>query len=306
MIKLIDEIKVNNELGEGVIWDPILQRVWWTDINQHGLFRYDPVTKALEKWQTPERLACFAPVQIEGERQQYLLAAFESGFAYYQPETSQVHWIKKIEEDNPGTRLNDGRTDRQGRFWAGTMVEDDKSALYKGKLYCLDHGLNATATIDGLQIPNSLCWSPNSNTLYHCDTPSRVINAYAFDADSGQLGMPYVFTQTENGCYPDGSTIDSQGYLWNAQWGGSQVVRYSPDGNIDLTLDLPVSQVTCVAFGGEDLNLLFVTSAHQGFKTDQREKEPSAGNLFVYETDFTGLLESPFMPDSSLGNTLFK
>jgi len=300
MIELIDEVKVQNELGEGVIWDSFMQRAWWTDIDQCRLFRYDPISKELESWETPERLACFAPVAINGERQAYLIAAFASGFAYYQPETGQVEWIKKIETDNPGTRLNDGRTDRQGRFWAGSMVEDKEIAVDKGKLYRLNRNLSISATIDNLQITNSLCWSPDSKTVYHADTPTRKINSYSYDTETGQLTMPHVFTKTENDCYPDGSIVDSQGYLWNAQWGGSKVVRYKPDGNIDLSLDLPVSQVTCVAFGGRDLNLLLVTTAHQDLDTEQRQKEPRAGNFFVFKTDFTGLIESPFTPTSRL------
>ena len=303
MIELIHELEVQNQLGEGVIWDPIAQRLWWTDIESCQIYQYDPVGKSYKSWETPERLACFAPVVINGESQSYLVAAFESGFAYYEHQTGRTEWIKKVEADNHGTRLNDGRTDRQGRFWAGTMVEHADLASDKGKLYCLNHDMSVTSSIEQLSITNSLCWSPDSKTLYHCDTPSRKINRYDYDPESASIGTQRVFTQTDDDCYPDGSTVDSQGYLWNAQWGGSQVVRYAPDGSVDLTLDLPVSQPTCVAFGGKNLDLLFVTTAHQGFDAKQREKEPSAGNLFIFKTDFTGLAESPFISDPDKGMT---
>ena len=180
-------------------------------------------------------------------------------------------------------------------------MEDVNAAVDSGKLYRLDHDLSITSTINNLQITNSLCWSPNSHTLYHCDTPTREINSYAYDPDTGQLAMPDVFTKTESKSFPDGSTVDSQGYLWNAQWGGSKVVRYSPNGTVDLVLDLPVSQVSCVAFGGRELNLLLVTTANQGLTAEKHAEEPRAGNLFIYETDYMGLMESPFMPNRTPG-----
>jgi len=295
VIELLHSLPVQNELGEGVIWDHQRQRCWWTDIVQKKLFRYDPNTQNLEQWSTPERLCCFAPVAGED----YLVAAFDSGFAFYEPESDWIEWIEKVEADNPGTRLNDGRTDRQGRFWAGTMIEDQETATDKGSLYCLDSNLHLSKKFGGLFITNSLCWSPDSSFMYHCDTPRQKINQYAFDQFSTELGEREVLTQTEEACYPDGSIVDAQGYLWNAQWGGSKVVRYAPDGTKDLELKLPVSQPTCVAFGGANLDLLFVTSAHQDLHTDDRARQPQAGNLFVYQTDFQGVIESAFIRTAS-------
>lgn len=286
MIELKTSLNVANELGEGVIWDHVRQRVWWTDIQQSTLFRYDPIGEELEQWATPERLCCFAPVA----EQTCLVAAFESGFAFYEPETNKLEWIHKLENDNPGTRFNDGRTDRQGRLWSGTMVEDSDRATDKGKLYCLNHDLSITSSLTDLTIPNSLCWSPDGATVYHTDTPTRQINRHRYDCSTGQFGEPELFVKTERGCYPDGSTVDAEGYLWNAQWGGSQVVRYAPSGEQDLVLKVPTSQASCVAFGGKNLDLLFVTSAWQ----DMPEREPQAGDFFVYQTDFRGLNESPF------------
>ena len=169
MIKLRTSLKVGNELGEGVIWDHARQRVWWTDIQQSQLYRYDPVSEELEQWQTPERLCCFAPVA----GQDGLVAAFESGFAFYNPETQELSWVHKLERDNPGTRFNDGRTDRQGRLWSGTMVEDADSATQNGTLYCLHQDLSISHSLTDLLIPNSLCWSPDGNTVYHTDTPTN-------------------------------------------------------------------------------------------------------------------------------------
>lgn len=295
-MKLLTTLAVENELGEGVIWDHNTSKAWWTDIQQNTLYRYDPESKQLEQWNTPERLCCFAPRQNNNGPANGLVAAFESGFAFYHPETGQLEWIQKLEADNPGTRFNDGRTDRQGRLWAGTMVEDTNIATYKGSLYCLNNDLTVSkSSISGLDIPNSICWSPDGKIMYHTDTPSRTINQYNFAPHTGNLGPANHFVTTQDECYPDGSIIDAQGYLWNAQWGSSTVVRYAPNGQQDLVLDIPTSQPSCVAFGGKNLNLLFVTSAWQGMSTETRKADKSAGSLFIYETQYKGLIESPFV-----------
>jgi L-arabinonolactonase len=290
-MRLIDSLKVENELGEGVVWDHAASKLWWTDIQQSKLYRYDPQSKQLEQWNTPERLCCFAPRHNSGG----LVAAFESGFAFYTPESGQLEWIERLEEDNPGTRFNDGRTDRQGRLLAATMVEHEQIATCKGSLYCLDHDLKIHKTIGGLSIPNSLCWSPDGKSMYHTDTPTRQINQYDYDLKTATFSNQRNFTKTKRGCYPDGSVVDAEGYLWNAQWGSSTVVRYAPNGAQDLVVKVPTSQPTCVAFGGENLNLMFITSAWQDLDSQARAAEPDAGSLFVFETNYLGLIESRFV-----------
>jgi len=290
-MELIETLAVENILGEGVIWDADAQKLLWLDIQGRQLYRYDLVAQQLEQWETPERLCCMAPTATPNR----LAVAFESGFAFYQPLNDQVEWITKLEADNPGTRFNDGRTDRQGRLWAGTMVENENAASYQGSLYCLHADLSVTKSIGGLSITNSLCWSPDGHTVYHTDTPTQEINAYSFDAAKATWGEPRLLVKTEPGCFPDGSIVDSQGYIWNAQWGGHKVVRYSPNGEQDLVLEVPTEQPSCVAFGGVDLSLLAVSSAHQDMSAEQRSKDQQAGSLFIYQTPFTGLRESIFI-----------
>ena len=288
--RLIDIVKVENELGEGVIWDAAGAAVWWTDIEGSILYRYCPQDKQLDQWATPERLGSFALVANSDN----LMCGFASGFAYYNPCSGAVHWLSKIELDNGGTRLNDGRVDRQGRFWAGSMVESGEQGA--GALYCLDGELQVSSHISGLSISNGLCWSPDSKLMYHTDTPSRRIHRYDFDATSGAISNQAVLLRTERGCFPDGSTVDAQGYIWSAQWAASRLVRYSPEGEIDFILPLPVSQPTCAAFGGPELNMLFVTTAYQGMTPEAREAEPEAGNLFVFQTDIKGIADPLFRP----------
>ncbi len=289
---LMETLEVKNTLGEGVIWDAIGAAAWWTDIDGSKLYRYDPAHKQLDHWSTPERLGSFALVADSD----YLICGFASGFAYFNPHNPQIvdlQWLQKTEQDNPGTRLNDGRADRQGRFWAGSMVESGDQGA--GALYCLDQQLQVTSKVSGLSISNGLCWSPDSTVMYHTDTPSRRINAYDFDATTGAIANQRCLVRTEKGCFPDGSTVDSEGYIWNAQWGASQVVRYSPAGEVDFILPLPVSQPTCVAFGGPQLDRLFVTSATQGFDQQALLAEPEAGNVLVFQTNITGTPDSRFV-----------
>ena len=288
---LVETVKVNNELGEGVIWDASGAAVWWTDIEGSLLYRYRPADKHLDHWSTPGRLGSFALIADSD----YLICGFASGFAYYNPLTGDIQWLQKIDQDNPGTRLNDGRADRQGRFWAGSMVESGEQGT--GALYCLDRQLQASNKLSGLSISNSLCWSPDSKIMYHTDTPSRRIFRYDFDSHSGAISNPAVLLHTERGCFPDGSAVDAQGYIWNAQWGASRIVRYTPKGEEDFVLPLSVSQPTCLAFGGPQMDRLFVTSAHQGLSGEALVAQPEAGNLLVFQTDVQGIQDPVFIPE---------
>ena len=290
--ELLAEIHVHNELGEGVIWDSRRRAAWWTDILGRRIYRYAPATGRLDEWPTPERLSCFATVADRDD----LIAGFESGFAFFDPGSGRVDWIARVEDDNPATRLNDGRADRQGRFWAGTMVEHRTGDAVPGALYCLDRDRRMSRHVDELAISNGLCWSPDSAVMYHTDTPTGRIDRYAFDAASGIPGNRSTFATADPGCWPDGSTVDAEGFVWNAQWGGSRVIRYSPSGEPALVVPVPVSQPSCVAFGGDAMNLLFVTSARQDLDTDELAAQPGAGNLFIYETEFVGLADCEYAP----------
>jgi len=287
---LVDTLKVENELGEGVIWDAAGAAVWWTDIEGSILYRYCPQNKQLDEWALSERLGSFALVANSDQ----LICGFASGFAYYNPFTGAIQWLSKIEQNNMGTRLNDGRADRQGRFWAGSMVESGEQGA--GALYCLDHQLQLSRQVSGLSISNGLCWSPDGTIMYHTDTPSRRIYRYDFDTATGAISNQSLLVRTEKGCFPDGATVDADGYLWSAQWAASRVVRYSPEGEVNFVLSLPVSQPTCVAFGGPELSRLFITSAYQGLGAEDRSVQPEAGNLFIFETDIKGIADPLFQP----------
>lgn len=290
---LLDIIPCQNILGEGVQWNPQDNAVWWTDIESSKLYRYHPQAKRLDSWSTPERVGCFAFVQNDDR----LLLALANGFAWFNLESGHHTWIAQPEIALKGNRFNDGRVDRQGRFWAGSVVEQASHHNQYAGLYCLDQQQRITQQLSGLSISNSLCWSPDSRKLYHADSPSFSIKAYDFDAATGNVSNPQIFARLPEGVEPDGACIDAEGYLWNAQWGGSQIVRYTPAGVIDQVLSLPVTQPTCVALGGPYMNWLFVTSARKNLTQQELSDQPQAGSLLIYQTDSLGLEENWYLAE---------
>lgn len=285
---LLDIIPCDNTLGEGVQWNHRDQSVWWTDIQSKKIFRYRPADKHLQSWSTPERVGCFAFAKND-ER---LVLALASGFAWFDLDSGRYEWLARPEADVSGNRANDGRVDRQGRFWMGTIVENAAHPEQSAGLYCLDLQGRESKHLTGLRISNSLCWSPDSRKLYHADSPSFGIDSYDFDAARGTLSNPQRFVQLPDGIEPDGSCVDAEGYVWNAQWGASRVVRYSPAGEMERELPLPVRQPTCVALGGPRMNWLFITTAKAGLSAEQLAQQPHAGALFIYQTDVTGIYEN--------------
>ena len=286
--ELVDIIAVGNTLGEGVLWDAIEQRVWWTDIEGRRLFRFHPGQRGLETFELPERLGSFG--FVAGSDQ--IIAAFESGFAMYHPESRQLHWLVRPDHGAENLRFNDGRVDRQGRFWSGSMVEGKGEPT--AKLYCL-RGMTAEVCLTNIAISNSICFSPDGRYLYFADTPQRSILRYDIDANSGSIGNRRVFARTPPGAFPDGSNVDAQGCVWNAHWGAGRVVRYALDGSVDLEISVPATQPTCSAFGGPDLDLLYVTSAREGLSPEALQAQPHAGDVFVYKLDIKGLAEPRFV-----------
>jgi len=286
--ELIDQVPCANVLGEGVQWNHRDNCVWWTDIKSNKLYRYHPDTKDLMQWNTPEAVGCFAFAETDSR----LLLALASGFAWFDPSSGELEWLSKPEAHLTGNRLNDGRVDRQGRFWVGSIVEQQHAPDQSASLFCLNHHQQVSSHLTGLRISNSLCWSLDSTRLYHADSPSHQIKVYDFDAVSGTLSNGRVFVQTADSVEPDGSCIDAENHLWNAEWGGQRLVRYTPNGDLSFVLPVPVSQPTCMAFGGAAMTLLFVTSARIGLSDEALVAQPQAGNLFIYRTDFSGVNES--------------
>jgi L-arabinonolactonase len=284
-IEWVATIPTQCVLGEGPVWDHRLSCLWFTDIEAAQLLRLDWPSQELTRFALPERLGSLG---LTGDPA-WLVCAFASGFALHTPATGKTRWLHKTEPDYRGIRMNDGRVDRQGRFWSGGMVEDRKLApAEKASLYRFE-GRGAAMMRSGIAISNAICVSPDGTALYFTDTLTQEILRYPLDPETGALGEPAVFARLSGNAYPDGADVDAAGRLWNAEWGSGRVTAYNPDGSLFAQIDLPVSQVSCVTFGGPECDLLFVTSARNGLSDEALAGEPQAGDMFVYRPGVRGL-----------------
>ncbi len=288
-LRPMEIFKVGNILGEGILWDSRRAALWWTDIQGRKLHRYDWSSGKIQVLDAPERVGSFGLVADSED----LIAAFAGGIALYHPHRRSVTWLARPEAVTPGIRFNDGRVDRRGRFWCGTMVEGKHPAL-SGCLYSIGAARELRCHLEGVKISNSLCMSPDGTQLYFADSPTRTIGAYELLEPEGILGKHRIFAQTPHGAFPDGATIDADGCLWSAHWGAGVVVRYTPDGRIDRTLNVPTSQPSCVCFAGPDLDVLCITSARENLEPSRLEAEPNAGDVFLYRAGVQGLPESEY------------
>jgi sugar lactone lactonase YvrE len=220
-----------------------------------------------------------------------LLAATKSGLHFLDVESGALEAKTHPETNLPDNRFNDGRCDRAGRFWAGTMSDVKREPV--GSLYRFDPDLTCTRLRNAVIIPNSLAWSPDGRTMYFADTNRHTIWCYDYDPSSGAASGERVFVDTGDG-RPDGSCVDSDGCLWNAEYGAWRVVRYTPQGKVDRTLDVPVANPTCCCFGGDDLGTLYVTTATQRLTPEDLARQPLAGSVLALRPGVRGLPESRF------------
>jgi L-arabinonolactonase len=281
-------VDCRNQHGEGVLWNALDSRLWWTDIHGKTLWTFDPVSNASASYPAPDRICCFAP-----RRDGTVLAAFADGFAIFDPRSGRRDDIASFEPDLPQTRLNDGRTDRQGRFIAGGM--DERNSASVSSVWRVDADLKLTRLFGGVACANSTCFSPDGRTMYFADSPQRAIVAFAYDPDTGAVGAKRTVATIPAGRgVPDGSCVDSEGFIWNAVWDGYRVDRYAPDGRLDRTIEVPVAKPTCVAFGGADLATLFITTSRLDCSADLLAREPHAGSLFAIRPGVKGMIDPPF------------
>lgn len=271
------------ELGESPIWDAGAGVLRFVDIERPAVHRFDPVTGAHASWTAPCRIGA-----IGLTKSGRLIAGTEDGFALIDPATGGLEPLDDPEHHLPNHRFNDGKVDPFGHFWTGTM--DDRKVDASGALYRVDADRRWTMVDDGYRITNGPAFSPDGGTMYHTDTLART--TYAFDLHpDGNVAGKRVFVVWARGLgNPDGMTTDAEGYLWIAFWGGWCVRRVAPTGEIVAEFKLPASNISSVAFGGANLDRLFVTSARQALDADALEAQPLAGALFeVLEPGVRGL-----------------
>ena len=274
------------QLGEGPIWHPGRQQLFFFDINEQTLFAIHANGEIADQWLFNETVAAAAIADDET-----LVLFSEFGLKGFQIATGGLAPLTSIEADNPRTRSNDSRVHPSGAFWLGTMDNTEAEEAI-GALYHYRKGV-VTQLKSGVRVPNATCFSPDGRTAYWTDTPTKQILKVETDPQTGMpVGEWSVFADVSDGRgFPDGAVVDSEGFLWNAKWGGGCVVRHAPDGSIDRVIDVPASQVTCPAFGGPELKTLFITTAAKNLSAEQLAAEKVAGGLFAIEVDVAGQSE---------------
>ena len=266
-----------SQLGEGAVWDVADGVLWWVDITAGHIHRFDPSTGGNKSWDFGEPVGCLARRDAGG-----LIVAARSGFHLFDPSTGRREPLAAPEADRPGNRFNDGATDNQGRFWAGTMKDDGGPPARVGQFYRFDPDRSVTPFFEKAYTPNGMTFSPDGRTMYLSDSnpAMRVIWACDYDPDTGTPSNQRVFFDTARMAgRPDGGTVDADGCYWMAGVDGAQVVRITPRGKVDRIIDMPVGKPTKPMFGGPGLDTLFVTSIGAGFDNDP--SQPMAGGLFA-------------------------
>lgn len=275
------------ELGEGPFWHPLLGRLFWFDILNRTMLSAGADGHVVDRIVFKDTVSAAAVIDRDS------LAVAQSGtLLRYDFATDTSAPIIDVEADVPGNRTNDSRMDRTGGFWIGTMSR--KAEAGAGGVYQYRAG-QLTKVIDKIRIPNSICFSPDGRTAYFTDSGKMIVRC-ALDPETGLPVGPWEDFYTMEGLGgADGSVVDSEGFIWNARWGGSAVIRISPDGKLDQVIEVPgVTRVSCPAFGGKDMKTLFLTTAREGMTPEEEQRQPHAGSVFAIEVEVPGLTE-PFL-----------
>ncbi len=268
------------QLGEGPLWQAEENNLYCVDIEGQSIWRLNPRTGEAQHYPMGFQVSCLALREQGG----FMLAG-EHGFARWEPVTGELVWIAQIENAPRKSRFNDGGVGPGGRFWAGMMSSEG----FENNLYCLDRDLRYHVAETNIGISNGIGWSPDRSTMYFTDSPRICIYAYDFDPVRGAIENRRVWVDSGDlPGVPDGLCIDNEGCVWSARWDGWQVSRYDPEGQLMLDIPLPVQRPTSCAFGGDDMQSLFITSARTGLSDTDLSRQPMAGDIFMIKTDTKG------------------
>ncbi|RYX97973.1 MAG: SMP-30/gluconolactonase/LRE family protein [Comamonadaceae bacterium] len=285
-IEIVSEKR--DELGECPLWDDRTQSLFWIDSHARLVRCLETATGEYREWLLPTAIGSIA--LCDSGR---LLVSLASEFSYLDLATGQLQTLAGVTHVEDRIRLNDGRTDRAGRFVAGSLVMGRNEKL--GALYQVDATGNIRVIENGIAISNGTCFSPDGRWLYFTDSRTRKIMRYSYDLRTGETGVPTVLVDTEPlGSAGDGATVDSEGHIWSALVEIGKMGRFTPEGKLDRLVDMPVRHVTCPAFGGPNLDILYVTSISDSGNA-LKDDHPDAGALFaVHGTGVRGLPEARF------------
>jgi sugar lactone lactonase YvrE len=279
---LVNVLNARARLGEGTLWDTDRHLLYWADIFNHRVNQFEPASGTNIIFEVGKEVGCMGLVD-----QERLILGLRDRIAYLDIQTGKVTTLITLEADNPEYRLNDGKCDPSGRFWVGSMSEAEKpiANLYR---YDPDGSLHIMET--GLTISNGLGWSPDQTLFYLTDTPTQKIYVYDYKLETGEITNRRVCVDlTHESFFPDGLTIDAEGYIWSAMWNGWCVIRFAPDGKEVLRIPMPVPCPTNCTFGGPNLTDLYITTASVGLSQPEIQKAHYSGDLFCLKTDVTGL-----------------
>jgi L-arabinonolactonase len=275
-----------NILGEGPVWNPDEQAIYWVDIDGKKIQRYFTETRKYESFEMPIKVSLIAFRSKGG-----MVLGTENGLYFWNVTTRDLDFISHPEKGKTEARFNDGKVDRKGRLWAGTMTFKGASS----SLYRMDPDLSVRQMESDITISNGIGWSPDNKIMYYIDSRRLVIYAYDFDLQTATISNRRSFVQlNEMAGTPDGMTVDSDGNLWVALYGGWKVVRFSPSGKVIEEIPFPVSKPSSCTFGGKDFDELFVTTISEGLNPEEKQNQPHAGDLFIIKTDAKGMAEPKF------------
>ncbi len=277
------------ELGEGPFWHPLQERLFWFDILNKTLLSATAGGIMVDRFTFDAYVSAAGVIDPDN-----LGIASASGIFKLNLTNDQRELLVPLEPDSTTTRANDGRVNPAGGLWIGTMGLRNPGTVAQGSLYQVRNG-GAEKLLGNISIPNATCFSPDGQTAYFADTTKRVIRRVAVDPETGRpRGQWQDFIGTEHPGDPDGAIVDSEGFIWNARWGASCVIRFTPDGRVDRVVNVPVKKVTCPALGGKDLKTLYLTSARENMTDAELAAEPFAGSVFSIDVDVPGLPENLF------------
>ena len=294
-VELYNDCK--NLLGEGITWSVDQENLYWLDVViPSKLFQLHLPTNKLSTFIMPEMISS---ISIRSKKD--LIVASQYGVYNYNLTSNNFTRLIETEPLLKFNRSNDGASDIKGRFWFGTMQnnldeegQDIPITKNSGSLYRLNTDLTLDKIESNLGIPNTFIWNPDNTKFYFTDSMEGIIYSYDFNEKSGEIKNKTNFATFNRGV-PDGSTMDSEGFVWNCRWGGSCVVRFDPLGRVDRVLEVPVANVTNCVFGGKDLKTLFITTARQGLSKEYITKNPYAGSLFAIDLSIKGIEDNNFL-----------
>lgn len=276
-------------LGEGAIWDHRSGILYWVDIEEGILNLYKPQIGANREIDLGQRVGTVVPVDTGG-----VLVALQGGIYRLDPGTGKKMKLVHPEKSLPDNRYNDGKCDPSGRFWVGSMGLN--SQKHAGALYRINPDLSWEKMIDSVTISNGIVWSPDTTRMYYIDTPTQKVMAYRFDNRTGQLSDPEIAIEIPDTLgHPDGSTLDAEGMIWIAMWGGHAVTRWNPQtGELLRRIEVPAPNVSSCAFGGKNLETLYITTARAGMDEEQLKKYSHSGGLFKVKPGVRGMRSNCF------------